>query len=88
MRVSCPPTRHPCYYGIDFPTHGELIASARDIEGIRRFIGLDSLAYISLPGMLAAMPLPGEDFCTACFSGSYPIAPGRDFAKEQFERRK
>ena len=58
MRVSCPPLRHPCFYGIDFPTKKELIASEREIKWIKDFIGVDSLEYLSLEGMLKAMPLP------------------------------
>jgi amidophosphoribosyltransferase len=73
MRVSCPPHCFPCFLGIDFPTRRELIASSRSVEKIGKFIGVDSLRYLSLEGMLRAMPLPAEDFCTACFNGRYPI---------------
>ena len=72
MRVSCPPLRFPCFYGIDFPTQKELIASKHDINWVRDFIGADSLEYLSLEGMLNSMPLPKEQFCTACFTGKYP----------------
>ena len=72
MRVSCPPLRFPCFYGIDFPTKKELIASKHSIKWIRDFIGVDSLEYLSLEGMLKAMPLPKNHFCTACFNGRYP----------------
>jgi len=72
MRVSCPPLRFPCFYGIDFPTKKELIASKHDIAWIRDFIGVDTLEYLSLEGMLNSMPLPKENFCTACFTGNYP----------------
>ncbi|MDD2680035.1 MAG: amidophosphoribosyltransferase [Candidatus Omnitrophica bacterium] len=73
MRVSCPPLKFPCFYGIDFPTRKELVASRHDIAWIRDFIGADSLEYLSLEGMLDSMPLPKEDFCTACFTGKYPL---------------
>lgn len=73
MRVSCPPHRFPCHYGIDFPTREELIASSRSVEEIRQFIGLDSLAYISLEGMVGAMPQPKDSFCLACYNGTYPV---------------
>lgn len=86
MRVSCPPIKFPCYYGIDFPTKRELIASNHDIAWIRDFIGLDSLEYLSLPGMLSAMPLSCDNFCTACFSGKYPAKVPRKFSKNSFER--
>ncbi len=72
MRVSCPPLISPCFYGIDFPTKKELIASNHTTEEIRQFIGLDSLKYLSLDGMLNSMMLPKDEFCTACFTGDYP----------------
>lgn len=75
MRVSCPPIKFPCFYGIDFPTKGELIASDRSIDQIRDFMQLDSLGYLSQEGMLEAMPLAKNDFCTACFDGLYPVRP-------------
>ncbi len=87
MRVSCPPLRYPCYYGIDFPTKQELIASQRSIEQIRDYIGLDSLGYLSLKGMLAAMPLPQEEFCTCCFTGNYPVPVKHKVSKYALEKR-
>jgi amidophosphoribosyltransferase len=86
MRVSCPPLRSPCFYGIDFPTKKELIASKHDIAWIRDFIGADSLEYLSLEGMLKSMPLPKEDFCTACFTGKYPVNHVCRFSKKMLER--
>jgi len=74
MRVSCPPLISPCFFGIDFHTARELIASSRSIERIRRFIGLDSLGYLSIDGMLEAMPIDKKSFCTACFTKKYPIS--------------
>ncbi len=88
MRVSCPPLRHPCFYGIDFSNKGELIASSHSVEEIRKFLGLDSLSYMSLEGMLAAMPLPKENFCTACFNGKYPIPIPKKTGKYSLERKK
>jgi len=85
MRVSCPPLRYPCYYGIDFPTKKELIASSHSVEWIRDFIGLDSLNYLSLEGMLKAMLIPPENFCTACFTGNYPTAIPKRFSKNSLE---
>lgn len=73
LRVSCPPHRFPCYDGIDFPTRDELIASSRSIEEIGKFIGLDTLEYLSLDGMIKAMPFPKEVFCLSCFDGRYPV---------------
>jgi len=73
MRVSCPPHRYPCYYGIDFPTREELIASSHSTEEISKFIGLDTLGYLSLDGMIKAMTFPKEMFCLSCFDGQYPV---------------
>ena len=81
MMISCPPHRYPCYYGIDFSTEGELIASQHSVEEIKNFIGLDSLCYLSLPGMLEATGLPEDSFCLACFNGKYPIQPKEGFSK-------
>jgi len=86
MRISCPPLRFPCFYGIDFPTKKELIASNHSIEWIRNFIGLDSLKYLSLKGMLEAMLLPKEEFCTACFNGVYPVKPPKRISKNILEK--
>lgn len=88
MRVTCPPIKHPCFYGIDFPTKKELIASNRSISEIKNFIGLDSLKYLSLEGMLQAMLLNKDEFCTACFNGSYPIKPPKKTSKRSLEKRK
>ena len=78
MRVSSPPTTGPCYYGIDTPQRRELIASSNTTEEIRRFIEADSLGYLSEEGMLNAAR--GTAYCTACFTGKYPIV--REEAKE------
>jgi len=73
MRVSCPPIRFPCFYGIDFPTKKELLANNRDFEQIREFLGVDSVGYMSLEGMLQCTILPADHYCTACWSGKYKI---------------
>jgi len=74
VRVSSPPYRFPCFYGIDTPTRGELIAAQlEDVEQIREFIGADSLGYLSLSNLTKAIDLPKKCFCTACFDGHYPI---------------
>jgi amidophosphoribosyltransferase len=86
MLVSCPPHRYPCYYGIDFSTQGELIASEHSVDEIKNFLCLDSLCYLSLPGMLEAAGLEGErSFCLACFNGTYPVQPEHGFSKLHFE---
>src|SRR5215831_12836148 len=72
VRISCPPTISPCYYGVDTPNKSELIAANYSIEGIRDFIGADSLGYLSLDGMQAATGLSADESCVACWSGQYP----------------
>lgn len=81
MRISCPPTIGPCYYGVDTPTHEELIAAQYSIAEICRFIGADSLGYLSMKGLLEACGDAGGDphkskFCTACYTGRYPTPLG------------
>ncbi|HYG64504.1 MAG TPA: amidophosphoribosyltransferase [Thermoanaerobaculia bacterium] len=73
LRISAPPTQWPCHYGIDTPTRDELIASHHTVEEIRQFIGADSLAYLSLDGMLASVSGPRDSYCTACWTGDYPV---------------
>ncbi len=85
MRVSCPPTRHPCYYGIDFPDRKQLIAAQLEVEGIRDFLGLDSLGYLSIEGLLSTVGRPKTHYCTACYSGRYPVAPDAAFVKDCLE---
>ncbi|HYA62525.1 MAG TPA: amidophosphoribosyltransferase [Candidatus Sulfotelmatobacter sp.] len=72
MRISCPPTISPCYYGVDTPTREELIASANSPEEIRKYLGADSLGYLSLPGLRQAVDDTEGDFCTSCYTGVYP----------------
>jgi len=88
MRVSCPPLRFPCFYGIDFPTKKELIASGHTIPWIRDFIGVDTLEYLSVEGMLKSMFLPKDQFCTACFTGHYPSKIPKKLRKNVLERGK
>jgi len=88
MRVSCPPIKYPCFYGIDFPTKRELIASSKSVETIQKFIGVDSLKYLSLNGMLKSMPLPAKEFCTACFTGKYPTKISKRASKTILEKPK
>jgi amidophosphoribosyltransferase len=73
VRISSPPVKWPCFYGIDFATRAELIASAATVDEICGHIGADSLAYVSLDGLVAATTIPGERLCRACFTGDYPI---------------
>jgi amidophosphoribosyltransferase len=84
MRVASPPVTGPCYYGIDTPSREELIAARFPLEGIAGQLGVDSLGYISLEGMLEAMPGGPSGFCHACFSGDYPTPPPTDPDKLRF----
>jgi amidophosphoribosyltransferase len=72
MRISCPPTTHSCYYGVDTPHRQDLIASRMSNEEIREYIGADSLGYLSMEGMLTAIGIDQSSSCTACWSGHYP----------------
>jgi amidophosphoribosyltransferase len=72
LRISCPPTISPCYYGVDTPTREELIASSSAPEEICRFIGADSLGYVSLEGLRRAVNDTKGNYCTACYTGVYP----------------
>jgi len=72
MRISCPPTMSPCYYGVDTPTREELIASQHSVEEIRQFLGADSLGYLSLGSLRRAVGDADGKFCTACYTGAYP----------------
>lgn len=79
MRISCPPTAHSCYYGVDTPNRDDLIASHMTVEDIRDYIGADSLGYLSLEGMLEAIGIDDSRSCSACWTGKYPtlIANGK-----------
>ena len=72
MRISCPPTALSCYYGVDTPHRKDLIASRMSIEETCRYIGADTLGYLSLEGMLKAVGLDEDSSCTACWTGKYP----------------
>jgi amidophosphoribosyltransferase len=86
LRVSCPPIRHPCFYGIDFPTAEELIAHNRTVREIQEFLEVDSLAYLSLEGMLGCLRHTSDQYCTACWSGNYKIPVDNPQSKFSFER--
>ena len=75
MRISSPPTTHPCLYGIDTPTHEELIASKHSVEEIRDYLQADSLAYLSHEGMMRMARGQDPRYCSACFTGQYPVQP-------------
>ena len=73
VRVSCPPIVSPCFYGIDFQTEKELIANEKTVEQIREHLGVDSLGYLSLKGMIDCAPNGDNHYCTACFDRNYPV---------------
>lgn len=82
LRISAPPTTHPCYYGIDTPTRSELVAASHTIDEINTYVTSDSLSYLSHEGMMAAVgstnEKTGQGYCSACFTGKYPVALGND----------
>jgi len=84
LRISAPPIYHPCFYGIDTQIETELIASTHSEEEIRQFVGADSLGYLSIQGVLAALDLPYDRFCFACFDGRYPEPVPYDASSRKF----
>jgi amidophosphoribosyltransferase len=74
MRISCPPTISPCFYGVDTPKRADLIAATHSLEEIRQFIGADSLGYLSLDGLLSGVGSGRSSYCTSCYTGEYPVA--------------
>ena len=87
LRISAPPIRNPCHYGVDMSTRDEMVAHGRTVDEIAEHIGADSLAYLSLDGVYEAVGTPAEDHCDACFTGRYPLgqegAEGGKFALEE-----
>jgi amidophosphoribosyltransferase len=78
LRISAPPIRHPCHYGVDMSTREEMIAHRRTVEEIADELGADSLAYLSMEGVYKAVGTPPEDHCDACFTGRYPLGDPED----------
>jgi amidophosphoribosyltransferase len=70
VRIACPPTRNPCYFGIDFPDPGELVASGRSVKQVKELIGADSCGYLSIKGLRSVLDKP-QHFCMGCFDGKY-----------------
>jgi amidophosphoribosyltransferase len=81
VRISSPPVKWPCFYGIDFATRAELIASGLEVEEIRRSIGADSLGYVSLEGLIESTQIEDKKLCSACFTGIYPIRIPADMSE-------
>ena len=88
VRVSCPPHRNPCVYGIDFPDRSKLMAANHSLEEICRYLNADSLAYLSREGMVKATGLSGNSFCMACYDGDYPVPYDPMVDKHIMERRR
>ncbi len=86
LRVASPPIRHPCFFGIDFPNQQELVATNRSVEEVRAFLEVDSLTYLSIEGMLSCTRHPADHYCTACFSGQYPMPVAGQMDKFGLER--
>ena len=86
LRIGSPPIAHSCFYGIDTPTRGELIASNHSVEAIREYLGVESLHYLSTEGLLSCVEEP-DDYCVACFTGRYPVDPASGTNKTVFESR-
>ena len=78
VRISCPPTISPCFYGVDTPRRSELIAATHSLEEIRRYISADSLGYLSLDGLVQSVHGGGRSYCTSCYTGKYPVAFPQD----------
>jgi amidophosphoribosyltransferase len=78
LRISCPPTISPCFYGVDTPNRSELIAATHSLEDIRKYVAADSLAYLSLEGLRRAIGAKQSAYCTSCYTGVYPVAFPRD----------
>lgn len=87
LRIASPPITGPCHYGIDTPTRSELIAASHSVDEIRRHVGVDTLAYLSLDATLRAVGGNGDRFCHACFSGDYPTALPADDERATQSRR-
>jgi amidophosphoribosyltransferase len=88
LRISCPPHRFACYYGIDFPDPKNLLANQYSQTEIKEYLGVDSVGYLDVDGMVRATGLPKDQFCLACFDGNYPVAFDGELDKFIIERRK
>jgi amidophosphoribosyltransferase len=88
MRISCPPHRFACHYGIDFPDPEQLLANQCTLDQIRDYLGADSIGYLDVEGMVRATGQPEESFCLACFTGDYPVPVDPSVDKFIMERRR
>ena len=88
MRISCPPHKFACHYGIDFPDPEKLLANQHSLDEIRDYLGADSIGYLDVASMVRATGLPENNFCLACFTGEYPMPVDPTLDKFIMERRK
>ncbi len=86
LRISSPPVKYPCYFGIDTPSRKQLPAASKSVEEICDMIGTDSLGYLSLEGMLSAVKMPAHKYCVSCWVGRYPFK-GASSAKNILEKK-
>jgi amidophosphoribosyltransferase len=84
VRISSPPVRWPCFYGIDMATQEQLVAAKKTIEEIQTLIGATTLGYLSPSGLAVALQAPNDNFCLACFTGEYPISIPESVKKSKF----
>jgi amidophosphoribosyltransferase len=84
--VTCPPIKSPCFYGIDMPTHAELIASNKSVEEIRQIVGADELCYQTIEGLLDAIGFPRQKTCLACLTGTYPTPLAQNIANRMRDK--
>ena len=87
MRICAPPIRYPCFFGVDMATRWELIAAQKEVPEIAQFIGVDSLGYLSIEGLIESVALPKELFCLACFTGDYPVPVQLEMEKLALESK-
>ena len=80
LRISCPPTVSPCFYGVDTPRRSELIAATHTLDEIQKYIGADSVGYLSLEGLMSAVGTRRTSYCSSCYTGQYPVAFPRNEA--------
>ena len=85
VRVASPPIKSTCHFGVDMATLGELIAANKTLDEITEYIGADSLAYLSVDGLMRAVRAPKEEYCKGCFTGDYPIPIQLEMDKMRFE---
>ena len=81
VRISCPPTISPCFYGVDTPRRAELIAATHSLEEIRDYLEADSVQYLSLEGLLSSVQTERNSYCSSCYTGVYPVPFPRDEAR-------